>query len=98
MLVAKPLVKLRQYALSLHVKAKISRLGVVRAFQFAAKIVRLIREGAVSETRIQNYAEVFADDLVPVSFLGAASTMVLGRNMQAAASMPIPTRLAAVPI
>jgi heavy metal translocating P-type ATPase len=55
----------------------------------AAKIIQLIREAAISETRIQNYAEVFADDLVPVSFAGAASSLMLTQNAQAAASILI---------
>src|SRR5262245_44181091 len=55
----------------------------------AAKIVRLIEEAPASETRIQNYAEQLADDLVPISFVGAGSSAVLTRSMSQAASVLI---------
>lgn len=55
----------------------------------AAKIVKLIQEVPASETRIQNYAEQLADDLVPISFVGAGSSAVLTRSMNQAASMLI---------
>jgi heavy metal translocating P-type ATPase len=55
----------------------------------AAKIVKLIQEAPASETRIQNYAEQLADDLVPISFVGAGSSAVLTRSMSQAASVLI---------
>jgi manganese/zinc-transporting P-type ATPase C len=55
----------------------------------AARIVRLIQEVPASETRIQNYAEQLADDLVPISFVGAGSSAVLTRSMTQAASVLI---------
>ncbi|HTU02804.1 MAG TPA: heavy metal translocating P-type ATPase, partial [Candidatus Sulfotelmatobacter sp.] len=54
----------------------------------AARIVRLVREAPIRETRIQNYAEQFADDLVPWTFAGAGALMGLG-NMQGASSVLI---------
>jgi Cu2+-exporting ATPase len=43
----------------------------------AAKIVQLVRDAPVHETRVQNYAEQFADRLVPWTFLGAAGAASL---------------------
>jgi Cu2+-exporting ATPase len=56
----------------------------------AAQIVRLVQEAPARDTRIQNYAEQWADDLVPWSFLGAgASALVTGNLNQAAAILII---------
>lgn len=55
----------------------------------AAKIVKMIQDVPASETRIQNYAEQLADDLVPISFVGAGSSAVLTRSMSQAASVLI---------
>lgn len=41
----------------------------------AAKVVRLVQDAPIRETRIQNYAEQFADRLVPWSFLGAGGAL-----------------------
>ena len=39
----------------------------------AARIIRLIREAPVHETRVQNYAEHFADQLVPWTYAAAGT-------------------------
>ncbi|MGQ9680946.1 MAG: heavy metal translocating P-type ATPase [Anaerolineae bacterium] len=53
----------------------------------AAQIIQMITAGVPQETRVQNYAERWADRLVPISFAGAG--LSLARNAQAAASMLI---------
>ena len=55
----------------------------------AATVVRLVADAPAQETRIQNYAERWADDLVPYSFLGAGASSLLGGGLHGAASMLI---------
>src|SRR5262249_5420621 len=55
----------------------------------AAKVVQLVRDAPVRETRIQNYAEQFADRLVPWSFLGAGSVYALAADVNRVASLLI---------
>jgi len=55
----------------------------------AAQIVRLVQEAPARDTRIQNYAEQWADALVPFSFLGAGVTGLLTGNLNQAASILI---------
>ena len=55
----------------------------------AAKIVQLVRHAPVRETRIQNYAEAFADRVVPWSFLGAGGALAIGAGAESAASLLI---------
>jgi Cu2+-exporting ATPase len=55
----------------------------------AAKIVQLVRHAPVRETRIQNYAEAFADRVVPWSFLGAGGALAVGAGSGSAASLLI---------
>jgi heavy metal translocating P-type ATPase len=52
-------------------------------------VVKLVAEAPAQETRIQNYAERWADDLVPYSFIGAGASGLLGGGLQGAASMLI---------
>ncbi len=53
----------------------------------AAKIVRLVEEAPAHETAIQNYAERWANDLVPYSFMGASVRGLFGNGVSGAASM-----------
>ena len=55
----------------------------------AAHVVRLVRDAPVRETRIQNYAEQFADRLVPWSFFGAGLSTLVSRSANGAASLLI---------
>jgi len=55
----------------------------------AAQIVRLVQEAPARDTRIQNYAEQWADALVPFSFLGAGVTGLFTGNLNQAASILI---------
>lgn len=55
----------------------------------AAKVVQLVQEAPVRETRIQNYAEQFADRLVPWSFLGAGGAFALSGDVNRAAALLI---------
>jgi Cu2+-exporting ATPase len=55
----------------------------------AAKIVRLIEDAPAHETRIQNYAERWANELVPYSFMGAGVSGMLRGGMRGAASILI---------
>ena len=55
----------------------------------AAKVVQLVRDAPVRETRVQNYAEQFADRMVPWSFLGAGAALMFSRNASVAASLLI---------
>jgi Cu2+-exporting ATPase len=57
----------------------------------AAKIVQLVRDAPVHETRAQNYAEDFADRLVPWTFLGAgaAASLSPGNGFGAAGAVLI---------
>jgi Cu2+-exporting ATPase len=43
----------------------------------AAKIIRLVRDAPIHETRVQNHAEQFADSLVPYTFLAAGAAAAL---------------------
>jgi len=55
----------------------------------AAKIVRLIEDAPAHETRIQNYAERWANELVPYSFMGAGVSGIFRGGMRGAASVLI---------
>lgn len=55
----------------------------------AARIVRLIAEAPVSETRIQNYAERFADKLVAPTLLLSAGLYIVTGNLNRLLSMMI---------
>jgi heavy metal translocating P-type ATPase len=55
----------------------------------ASKIIRLIEQAPTRETRIQNYAEQFADRMVPWSLLGAAGSFAITGNVNAAAAFLI---------
>jgi Cu2+-exporting ATPase len=55
----------------------------------AAKVVQLVREAPVRETRIQSYAERFADRVVPWSFLAAGTAFVATGNVNQAAALLI---------
>jgi heavy metal translocating P-type ATPase len=55
----------------------------------AAKVVRLVQDAPIRETRIQNYAEQFADRLVPWSFLGAGGVLAISGDMNRAAALLI---------
>lgn len=53
----------------------------------AAKIVRLIEGAPAHETAIQNYAERWANDLVPYSFMGAGVRGLFANGARSAASV-----------
>ncbi|HSF66714.1 MAG TPA: heavy metal translocating P-type ATPase [Nitrospiraceae bacterium] len=53
----------------------------------AAKIVRLIEGAPAHETAIQNYAERWANDLVPYSFVGAGVRGMFANGVSSAASV-----------
>ena len=53
----------------------------------AAKIVRLVEEAPAHETAIQNYAERWANDLVPYSFMGAGVRGLFANGASGAASV-----------
>jgi len=55
----------------------------------AAKVVQLVQDAPVRETRIQNYAEQFADWLVPWSFSGAGGAFALSGDVNRAAALLI---------
>ena len=55
----------------------------------AGKVVQLVRDAPIRETRIQNYAEQFADRLVPWSFLGAGISAFVTGGGNGAASLLI---------
>lgn len=55
----------------------------------ASEIVRQILDTPVGDTRAQNYAERFADRLVPFSFLAAGGSMVATATVDMAASLLI---------
>ena len=55
----------------------------------AAKIVKLVQDAPLRETRMQNYAERFADRLVPLSFLGAGAAYAVTANPGYAAALLI---------
>lgn len=49
----------------------------------ASAIVRLVREAPIRGTRIQNYAETFADDLVPWTLAGTGGLLAVGDPVRA---------------
>src|SRR5262245_20469323 len=53
----------------------------------AAQILRLVEAAPARETKIQNYAVKWANDLVPYSFVGGAIAGVLGGGLQGAAAV-----------
>ncbi len=53
----------------------------------AAKIVRLVEGAPAHETAIQNYAERWANDLVPYSFVGAGVRGMFANGVSGAASV-----------
>jgi Cu2+-exporting ATPase len=55
----------------------------------AARIVKLVHDAPTRDTRIQNYAERFADHLVPFSFVGAGLSFAVTANVNTAASLLI---------
>lgn len=55
----------------------------------AARIVRLVQEAPARDTRIQNYAEQWADNLVPASLAGAAVIGLLSGDLDQVASILI---------
>jgi Cu2+-exporting ATPase len=65
------------------------RAGNVGDDTVVAKVIQLVRDAPVRETRIQNYAEHFADRLVPWSFLAAGGAFMLTRNAGHAAALLI---------
>jgi len=54
-----------------------------------AKVIQMVRDAPVRETRAQNYAERFADQLVPWSFAGAGAAFMVTRNVNHAAALLI---------
>ncbi len=54
-----------------------------------ANVVHLIRDTPARETRAQNYAEHFADRVVPWSFLGAGAALLATGNVNSAAALLI---------
>ena len=52
-----------------------------------ARVIRLILDAPVNETRIQRYGELFADRVVPWSFLGAGVTLLRTARLDAAAAL-----------
>lgn len=55
----------------------------------AAQILRLVETAPARETKIQNYAVKWANDLVPYSFAGGALAAVMGGGLQGAAAVLI---------
>lgn len=55
----------------------------------AARIVRLVEEAPARETKIQNYAVKWANDLVPYSFMGAGVAAAIGGGLPGAAAVLI---------
>lgn len=55
----------------------------------AAKVVELVRDSPMRETRIQNYAEQFADRMVPWSLMGAAGAFLTTGNVNVAVPLLI---------
>jgi len=55
----------------------------------AARIVHLVEEAPARETKIQNYAVKWANDLVPYSFMGAGAAAVIGGGLPGAAAVLI---------
>jgi heavy metal translocating P-type ATPase len=65
------------------------RAAKVGEATLAAKIVQFVREAPTRETRIQNYAEEFADRIVPWSFVGAGGVLGATGNVNTAAALLI---------
>jgi Cu2+-exporting ATPase len=55
----------------------------------ASSIVRLLLSAPIGETRAQHYEELFADRLVPYSFLAAGGSYLMSARVDAAASLLI---------
>ncbi|HEY8202575.1 MAG TPA: heavy metal translocating P-type ATPase, partial [Actinomycetota bacterium] len=55
----------------------------------AARVLQIVRDAPARETRAQNYAERFANRIVPYSFAGAAASMAITANAGRAASLLI---------
>lgn len=55
----------------------------------AAKMVQLVHEAPLQDTRVQNYAERFANRLVPWSFVGAGLSYLTQADVNTAASLLI---------
>jgi Cu2+-exporting ATPase len=55
----------------------------------AARIVRMVQDAPAHETRIQNYAERWANDLVPYSFFGAGASGIMTQSLASSASVLI---------
>jgi Cu2+-exporting ATPase len=55
----------------------------------AARIVRMVQDAPTHETRVQNYAERWANQLVPYSFIGAGASGVLSQSLSSSASVLI---------
>ena len=53
----------------------------------AAQILRLVEAAPARETKIQNYAVKWANDLVPYSFVGGAIAAMMGGGLQGAAAV-----------
>lgn len=53
----------------------------------AARIVHMVQDAPAHETRVQNYAERWANELVPYSFAGAGATGLLTQNLTSSASV-----------
>lgn len=54
-----------------------------------AKIVRLVQNAPTHDTRVQNYAEKWANELVPYSFAGAGAAAIFERSFRRTASILI---------
>lgn len=55
----------------------------------ASSLVRLLLSAPIGETRTQHYEELFADQVVPYSFLGAGASYLATARVDAAASLLI---------
>jgi len=55
----------------------------------AARLVRMVQDAPAHETRVQNYAECWANELVPYSFIGAGASGVLSQSLSSSASVLI---------
>lgn len=65
------------------------RAQKVGAETMKAKIIQLLNNAPVRETRMQDYAEHFADRIVPWSFLAAGLSFALTRNINTTSSLLI---------
>jgi Cu2+-exporting ATPase len=61
----------------------------VGAETVASQIVQFLLSAPIGETRTQQYEEIFADRVVPYSFLGAGGSLLVTANPGAAASLLI---------